>query len=227
MEELSIFIDESGDFGEYDVKSPYYIVTMVFHKQSVNLQHEFEWLEIELRKLGLKEHCIHVGPMIRREAEYQDMSIEERRKILNKVISFIRCLDIRYQTFFVQKKQFIDDVKVSEKLSKIISSFIQNNYEWFLQNDSVKIYYDNGQVELSRILSNVFREKLQCVEFKRIEPGCYKLFQVADLLCTFELIRLKLEIDRLSKSEKIFSGNVRDLKKNYIKPLERKRFMTV
>ena len=33
MKELSIFIDESGDFGEYDYHSPWYIVTMVFHEQ--------------------------------------------------------------------------------------------------------------------------------------------------------------------------------------------------
>ena len=33
MRELSIFIDESGDFGEYDYHSPWYIVTMVFHNQ--------------------------------------------------------------------------------------------------------------------------------------------------------------------------------------------------
>ena len=26
--ELSIFIDESGDFGDYDPKSPYYIISM-------------------------------------------------------------------------------------------------------------------------------------------------------------------------------------------------------
>ena len=57
MEELSIFVDESGDFGEYDIKSPCYIVTMVFHKQSVDLQHEFWWLATELQKLGLKDHC--------------------------------------------------------------------------------------------------------------------------------------------------------------------------
>ena len=37
MKELSIFIDESGDFGEYDYHSTWYIVTMVFHfvKESI------------------------------------------------------------------------------------------------------------------------------------------------------------------------------------------------
>ncbi len=31
---LSIFVDESGDFGPYDSKSPYYIVTLVIHTTS-------------------------------------------------------------------------------------------------------------------------------------------------------------------------------------------------
>ncbi len=34
MKELSIFVDESGDFGEYNHHSPYYIITMVFHNQN-------------------------------------------------------------------------------------------------------------------------------------------------------------------------------------------------
>lgn len=37
LEELSIFIDESGDFGEYDYHSPYYIITMVFHDQQEDI----------------------------------------------------------------------------------------------------------------------------------------------------------------------------------------------
>ena len=36
MKELSIFIDESGDFGDYDYRSPYYIIAMVFHEQAEN-----------------------------------------------------------------------------------------------------------------------------------------------------------------------------------------------
>ena len=223
MEELSVFVDESGDFGEYDVKTPYYIVTMVFHEQAIDLNHEFQWLTVELRKLGLNGHCVHVGPMIRREAEYRHMDVGERRKILNKVVTFIRCLNIRFQTFCVQKKQVLDEKELSEKLSKIISSFIQSKYKWFSNNDVVKVYYDNGQIELSRVLSNVFSGLLNNVEIKRVNPESYKLFQVADLLCTFELIRLKLENEHLSKSECLFFGNIRDLKKNYIKPLERKR----
>lgn len=61
-------------------------------------------------------------------------------------------------------------------------------------------------------------------EFRRVMPEKYKLFQVADLVCSMELVRLKLEKNLLSKSEEIFFGNPRDLKKNYLKPLQKKEW---
>lgn len=63
MKELSIFIDESGDFGEYSYHSPYYIITMVFHNQSSSIESEMEHLEKELSYLSLSNHCIHTLPV--------------------------------------------------------------------------------------------------------------------------------------------------------------------
>ena len=37
MKELSVCVDESGDFGGYEIHSPYYIVTMVFHDQDIDI----------------------------------------------------------------------------------------------------------------------------------------------------------------------------------------------
>ena len=48
MNELSIFIDESGDFGEYDYRSPYYIIAMVFHKQEHSIHEAVDKLNHEL-----------------------------------------------------------------------------------------------------------------------------------------------------------------------------------
>lgn len=119
MKELSIFIDESGDFGEYDHHSPYYIITMVFHDQREDIQPAVLKLNQELSYLNLNNLCIHTGPIM---------------------------------------------------------------------------------------------------------PSEYKLFQVSDLLCTIELVKLKLDNNMFSKSETAFFGNVRDLKKNYIKPLSKKEW---
>ena len=52
MNNLSIFVDESGDFGQYRPHSPYYIIAMVLHEQSKNLSSEITKLNIELENLG-------------------------------------------------------------------------------------------------------------------------------------------------------------------------------
>lgn len=53
MRELSVFIDESGDFGEYDYHSPFYIITMVFHDQDEDIKPAVEKLNRELSYLVL------------------------------------------------------------------------------------------------------------------------------------------------------------------------------
>lgn len=42
MKELSIFVDESGDFGKYDYHAPFYIITMVMHNQKVNIENDLK-----------------------------------------------------------------------------------------------------------------------------------------------------------------------------------------
>jgi hypothetical protein len=224
MKELSIFIDESGDFGEYSPHSPYYIITMVFHDQAVDIQNEIAHLNDELSYLGLNDLCIHTGPIIRKEEVYVNMDVFERRKIFNKMMAFTRCIDIRYKSFSIEKKHISDSVESIGKLSKQISQFIREHYEDFLQFDDIKIYYDNGQVEVSKILSSVFNSLLPNPIFRKVMPSDYKLFQVTDFLCTMTLVQLKLENNLFSKSEMNFFGNIRDLKRNYLKALVKKEW---
>ena len=49
---LSCFIDEAGDFGEYDYHSPYYIVSVILHEQSDSIQQQIDGLEKYLSNLG-------------------------------------------------------------------------------------------------------------------------------------------------------------------------------
>jgi hypothetical protein len=58
------------------------------------------------------------------------------------------------------------------------------------------------------------------VEFKKVCPADYRLFQVADLACTLKLVELKLENHTISKSELNYFETERILKKNYLKPLD-------
>lgn len=227
MKELSVFIDESGDFGEYSYHSPYYIITMIFHDQANPIDDAVERLDDSFRTMDLEGHCVHTGPLIRREEDYQYMEIRERQRILNKLVAFVRNSDIQYKCFYIEKKHIENKIEATGKLAKSIGLFIRDNYHLFVAYDIVKVYYDNGQVEVNKILSSVFNALLHNVEFRKVLPSEYKLFQVADLYCSFELIQLKLNNTGLSNSEKKFFGNNRDLRKNYLRPLSKKEFAKI
>lgn len=61
-------------------------------------------------------------------------------------------------------------------------------------------------------------------EFRRVSPAEYKLFQVADLICTLELLKEKISIQELSKSEQLIFHSKRDLKKDFLKGIQKKEF---
>ncbi len=136
-----------------------------------------------------------------------------------KLMSFIRHINFSYKTIFIEKNHIEDSVEAIGKLSKQLSNFIRNNANLFYGYETVKIYYDNGQVEVTRILSSVFNVLLENVEFRKVIPSQYRLFQVADLICTLKLAELKLLRNSLSNSERKFFKDNRTFKKNYLKPL--------
>ncbi len=139
-----------------------------------------------------------------------------------KMMTFIRHIDIQFKSLYIEKKHIQDTIEATGKLSKQLATFIRDNYEFFCSYDTVKIYYDNGQIEVTRILSSVFNALLENVEFRKVLPADYRLFQVADLICTLKLTELKMTNHLLSKSEIYFFNDQRTLKKNYLKPLARK-----
>ena len=222
MKELSVFVDESGDFGEYDYRAPFYIISMVIHDQDDDISLDLKKLESEMKNIGWSEHCVHAGPVIRSEHEYKEYSLEERQQILKRLMTFARKTDIKFKSIYIEKKHIDDSIEATGKLSKQLAMFIRNNLEFFMGYDCVKIYYDNGQVEVTRILSSVFNTLLDNVEFKRVIPSDYRLFQVADLVCTLKLTELKMESHILSKSETYFFKDIRTFKKNYLKVLKDK-----
>jgi hypothetical protein len=72
---LSVFVDESGDFGEYEDKSPYYLVAMVFHDQNKDIYEDIKTLDRHIIELGFPIHAIHSGPIIRNESIYKDRKV--------------------------------------------------------------------------------------------------------------------------------------------------------
>ena len=142
MGKLSIFIDESGDFGEIKERPAYYLVTFVFHDQNKNIDKQVLKLEESVKAAGFEQ---------------------------------------------------------------------------------ITVYYDNGQSELSAILNAVFSIWFSNVEFRKAQPQKYRLLQAADFICTMELLRIKKDERRLSRSEGMFFYKPQELKKTFLRSLEKKK----
>lgn len=223
MKELSVFIDESGDFGEVKERPAYYLVTFVFHDQDNDINQQVAKLEESMKNAGFDVEYIHTGPVIRREEVFAKYSIDERRKLLYKMLNFINACPISYLTVVVDRKEAIDKVSLSGKLAKAINVEINVHKDFFSCFDKIIVYYDNGQNELSAILNAVFSIQFSNVEFRKAEPQKYRLLQAADFICSMELIRIKRDEKRLSKSEKQFFYKPQELKKTFLKSIEKKK----
>lgn len=78
--ELSIFIDESGDFGPFEKHSPFYVLSLVLHDQSDDITGQLGHIHGALQARGLDaNHAIHTGPLIRREQDYYGLPLPDRR----------------------------------------------------------------------------------------------------------------------------------------------------
>ena len=219
---LSIFIDESGDFGPYEPHTPYYLVSMILHRQENNINENIIVFDSHLQNLGYNNHAIHTGPLIRRESVYSNDLMEDRKHLFNALFNFARKLDFQYSCIKIKKSTCPDVISMTSKISKALATVLRNNESFWNNFDKVIIYYDNGQIELTKILTSVFSTLYTHVEFRKVKPVDYKLFQVADLICTMELLAEKAENNSFTHSEMDFFKSIRDFKKNYLKHVRKK-----
>ncbi len=150
------------------------------------------------------------------------MSIDERKHILNSFMAFVAKVDFTYKTFIVEKDKDINQFKLISMLSRQIRDFLDGDAVNFSDFDKVIVYYDNGQTQLTSIMASLLTDTN--IEFRRdARPSYYRLFQIADLLTTFELINKKRETHTNSKSEISFFVSMRDFNKNYYKRIISKK----
>lgn len=225
MKTLSIFVDESGRFQHPDADSRFYILGLVFHDQSHDISRIVADLERSELELGLEGHCFHAGPLIRKEKGYEIMSRRFRGRILSRMMAFADRIDFKYHCLSVDKK-FIDNAgQIVEHLRHSLQLFIDANRAMLTAIDKVKVYYDCGQSPVTNLLHGTFAEALgKSVEFKQnVRPLQYRLFQIADLVCTLRLIELRLAHGMsMTQSEMRFFGGPRDFKRNVLKKIKRK-----
>ena len=219
---LSCFIDESGDFGSYDHRSPYYIVSIVLHDQKNDISDHIKALDEHLSHHGYSHHALHTGPLIRREADYEFDLMENRKHLFNVLYNFARRLPFHYLCIQVDKSECEDEIQQISKISKSLSTELKSHSDFFSSFDNIVVYYDNGQAELTKIISSVFNTLFSNVEICKVKPADYKLFQVADLICTLELLSEKAASNSFSKSETEFLKSPREFRKEYYRKIRTK-----
>ena len=115
---------------------------------------------------------------------------------------------------------------IHDTLLQDIVDFLISHRADFNASEKIKVYYDNGQAQVTTLLKEAFAIYSSKVEFATdVQPSKYRLFQAADVICTLELVKTKLLANgTISESEDRFFGGIKNFKKNYLKPLSRKEY---
>ena len=222
MKELSVFVDESGDLGG---ESKYYLLTLVFHDQSYDLSHTINLYERSLELRGLPNIPFHFNPLLRANEQYQSLDASQRSKLLMSFNTFVQHTPFSYRVFTYRKDRYDSMEKLVLSMKRDLTDFLFNNLEKFVEFDLIKIYYDDGQPLITRILHAAFEYALfkRAIMYRDAHPAEYRMFQIADFACGVELTALKYGCGEETPTDKRFFGLWRDLKKNYLKRLWKKR----
>ena len=222
---LSIFVDESGNFSFEKESSRFYIVCFVMHDQNSSIDDHVKKLDSDLDRMGFSNLCFHAGPIIRHEDGYEFMNWELRNRIFSKMMAFYRKAELSYHCFTVDKKFVSSESQIVDRLKTDIKAFLEGLRLSSENSQPLKVYYDCGQTPIT----NMLKEAMTSVygndwEFAQdVKPIKYKLFQVADLICTTTLIEQKIINGlQMTKSEDKFFGGFRNFKRNVLKLIKRK-----
>lgn len=99
-------------------------------RQSVSIEEQLRGLEEYLANLGYPHHALHAGPLLRREADYVNLTMEERKKMFNLLFNFTRKLPIHYMCVKVKKSEEMDSDELDAKLTKAIKEAVLRSREY-------------------------------------------------------------------------------------------------
>lgn len=183
MSELSVFVDESGDLGGV---SNYYLVTLVFHDQNDAIVERIDRYERALSQSSLPNTPFHAGPLLNGNGDYKDLPKEQRRHMLSEFAG--------------------NQNGLAERMRRDLTVELFDHLEFFQRYDAVKIYYDNGQPIVTEVIHSALEYVLarDVIVYREATPRAYRLFQVADYICTIELTAIKFDSKEETKTDRLF-----------------------
>lgn len=224
LSELSVFVDESGEWGKL---SEYYLITLVFHVQSESIAEHVGKYERHLTDSCLPDIPFHAGPLFNGHDDYENVSFADRKRLFFSFFTLARNLPFRYITFAHRKSMFDGSkVRFEAQLKRDLADFFLSHLDEFQSYETIKVYYDNGQ----QIVTNALKASIdyalskEAVVYRDARPKDYRLKQAADLMCAIELTSLKFDAGEDTATDRKIFKDRRDFRKNYLRVLRRKQF---
>lgn len=219
---ISLFCDESGNVGK---SSKYYLVTLVFHDQSDDISAHLARYAAVLGQSGLPDIPFHMTPLLRAHDEYGSLDIQTRKRMLSKFSIFAQHLPYTYHTFSYRKRDFPSDGAMFARMRRDLVTFLFDRLDYFQLFDQVKLYYDDGQDALNRVLHSAIEYAIskEAYVYRDARPQDYRLAQVADYVCGIELTELKYAAHEATATDETFFGGSTSFKKNFLKQVRRHR----
>lgn len=222
MKELSVFVDESGEFGS---SSKYYLVTLLFHDQSIDIA---PLIAGHIRALGqslLDDVQFHMTPLLRGHDYYARMELADRKRHLARFLAFYRRLPVVTLTLSYKKSMFPERKKMLQRMKRDLTVCLFDHLDYLQQFDCVKVYYDGGQREVSEMLHAAIEYTISrdAIMFRDVSPSDYRLAQAADFVCGIELAALRYLSHENTQTDEIFFGGSTAFKKNWLKHIRKKR----
>lgn len=146
---LSIFADESGG---QNGTSKHYLLTLVLHDQSSQINPLIDVYKCPLDAKGLPDIPLHASPLIYGKGDYHDLDLATRKRLLASFFVLTRRLPIRYKTFAYKRVEVSTLEQLVTRIRRDLVVFISDNLKYFQSFDIIKIYYDNGQHAVTEAL---------------------------------------------------------------------------
>ena len=219
---LHIYVDELGDVGPFDSKSPIYLISLVFLDRVTARNKGLSAFKKAERQFG-EGTFIHVGNLIRGEYPYEEIPRERRQALFWSFFSYAAGIDFRFMTVKAEKQGLNSSEQLRETLKKKLFVSINANASFFSDYESIIVHYDGGQELCTKILRDVFLSSFDRVAFEKTMQFDDIHMQIADLMCVLGNLHHKVKYGRLSHSEEDFLGKRRMIKKEVLGRFKHKK----
>lgn len=146
----------------------YFILTLVLHDQHGSIASDISIYEQYLTAADMPNIPFHSEPLLNGHGMYEDLSLEQRKKLLTSFAPLVRFLPVKYKTLVYQRSHFDSIDKLTARMKRDISSLFFDKLEFFQSFDHVKLYYDNGQ----EIIKRALYDSVEFALSKQAKPPC-------------------------------------------------------